>query len=78
MQISEGLAFLVVVFYIVPGVGWAAYWLMYWLIYRAEYWLAHGAEVRRAARMTLLTPVWPVFALFYLTRAVKELVEDAL
>ena len=77
MPTSEGLAFLVVVFYIVPGAGWAASWLSH----RADH--RHGrycdrAKARRGARMTLLTPVWPVVALFYLIRAVKELVKDAL
>ena len=77
MQISEGLAFLVAVFYIVPGGGWAAYWLSLRADYRHGRYCAR-AKVRRGARMTLLTPVWPVVVLFYLIRAVKELVEDAL
>ena len=77
MQISEGLAFLVVVFYIVPGGGWAAYWLSHRADHR--HWrFGVRAQVQRGARMALLTPVWPVVALFYLIRAVKELVKDAL
>lgn len=77
MQISEGVPALVVMVYIVSGGAWAAYWLGH----RAEHrhWrFGVRAQVRRGARMTLLTPVWPVVALFYLIRAVKELVEDAL
>ena len=77
MQLSEGLAVIVIVIYIVPGAGWAAFWLSY----RADqrHWrFGDWAQVRRGARMALLTPVWPVFVLFYLIRAVKELVEDAL
>ena len=77
MQISEGLAVLAGVIYIVIGAGWAAYWLSH----RADHqhWrFGNRAQVRWGARMTLLTPVWPVIVLFYLIRAVKELVEDAL
>ena len=77
MQISEGLAVLVGVIYIVLGAGWAAYWWRH----RADHlhWrFGDWVQVRRGARMALLTPVWPVVALFYLIRAVKELVEDAL
>lgn len=77
MQISEGLAVLVGVIYILPGVVWAVYWLSLREDHRHRRFGAR-AQVRRGARMTLLTPVWPVVALFYLIRAVKELVEDAL
>ena len=73
MQISEGLAAFLVLVYIVPGGVWAAFWLSH----RADH-PHREIQVRRGARMTLLTPVWPVVALFYLIRAVKELVEDAL
>ena len=77
MQISEGLADLVGVIYIVLGAGWAVYWLSHREAHR--HWrFGVRAQVRRGARMTLLTPVWPVVALFYLIRAVKELVKDAL
>lgn len=77
MQISEGLAVLVVLVYIVPGGVWAAYWLCHRADHR--HWrFGVRAQVRRGARMTLLTPVWPVVALFYLIGAVKELVKDAL
>ena len=77
MQISEGLAVLVGVIYIVLGAGWAAYWLSRREDHRQGRSGAR-AQVRRGARMTLLTPVWPVVALFYLIGAVKELVQDAL
>ena len=77
MQISEGLAVLVGVIYILPGVVWAVYWLSLREDHRHQRF-GSRAQVRRGARMTLLTPVWPVVALFYLIRAVKELVEDAL
>ena len=77
MQISEGLAVLVGVIYIVLGAGWAAYWLSHREDHRHGRYGAR-AQVRRGARMTLLTPVWPVVALFYLIGAVKELVKDAL
>lgn len=73
MQISEGLAAFLVMAYIMPGAGWAAYWLGR----RADH-PHREIQVRRGARMTLLTPVWPVAALFCLIRAVKELVKDAL
>lgn len=77
MQISEGLAVLVGVIYILPGVVWAVYWLSLREDHRHRRFGAR-AQVRRGARMTLLTPVWPVVALFYLIGAVKELVKDAL
>ena len=77
MQISEGLAALLVMAYIVSGGAWAAYWLSHREDHRHRR-LGVRAQVRRGARMTLLTPVWPVVALFYLIGAVKELVKDAL
>ena len=73
MQISEGLAVVVLLIYIVTGGVWAACWLSH----RADH-PHREIQVRRGARMTLLTPVWPVVALFYLIGAVKELVKDAL
>lgn len=77
MPTSEGLAFIAVVFYILPGVVWAVYWLNHRADHR--HWrFGDRAQARRGARMTLLTPVWPVVALFYLIGAVKELVKDAL
>ena len=77
MQLSEVLTVIVIVIYIVPGAGWAAYWLNHRADHR--HWrFGVRAQVRRGARMTLLTPVWPVVALFYLIGAVKELVKDAL
>lgn len=77
MQISEGLAVLVGVIYILPGVVWVVYWLSHREDHRHRRF-GSRAQVRRGARMTLLTPVWPVAALFYLIGAVKELVKDAL
>lgn len=77
MQISEGLAVLVGVIYILPGVVWVVYWLSLREDHRHRR-LGVRAQVRRGARMALLTPVWPVVALFYLIGAVKELVKDAL